>query len=329
MADRLAEAVSRGAATGYGARCSALGDDGLSPTRVTWFNPRVDAPLHDLTRSRVRRLTVRDEPVLRRFLARSPSQHAYLLGQLARGALSDPNEPHTFVGWFERGVLAAAASLGPNLVISRCPALRGAAVLATFAAELGNETRVVVGPDREVDVFMGQFGREGVRLERVGQVLLELDGRHLVRSARSIGLRPAQPLELDAVWHLDHDMIMGELGFSPFANDPQLHRQGCLRRIQERRTWVEGPSDGSVVFKVDQSAVSPEVVQLAGVYTAPNARRLGLAFGAVGEMCHLLLREVPRVSLYVNEDNSTARRLYGRLGFREVGRVRSIWLDPP
>lgn len=287
----------------------------------------MEASHHEVDQGRVRRLTPRDELALLRHLTRLPSQHAYLLGQLARGALADPADVHLFTGSFSRGALTGVASFGPNLVLGRSLDLSAVRGLARHARDLELGVRVIVGPDRDVEHFMDHFGREDVLLERAGQILLELDGRHLARSARSIGLRPAQPEELDEIWRLDHEMILEELGFTPFGADPYLHKQGCLRRIQEQRTWVEGPI-GGLTFKVDQSAVSPHVVQLAGVYTARSARRRGIALQALGEMCHLLLREVPRVTLYVNDDNTTARRLYGRLGFREVGRVRSVWLTP-
>jgi hypothetical protein len=273
------------------------------------------------------RLDSHDEPTVVRFLARHPSQHAYLLGQVARGALSDPDLAHVFVGWFEVGRLVAVASLGQNLVVSRTPSNRALIAFAAHARELRLDVRVVVGPDREVDVFMTHFGRADVRLERGGQPLMEVDLKHLARSARSVELRPGQTQELQAIWDADGAMILEELGFSPFSSDPNLHRFGCERRIQEWRTWVVGAPAGSIAFKVDQSAVSSRVVQLAGVFTHPAHRRQGLAFRALGEMCHLLLREVPRVSLYVNPDNLGARGLYAHLGFCEVGVVRSAWLD--
>ena len=287
----------------------------------------MDVPLHPFGLTRTRRLTTRDERAVLRFLGRHTSQHAYLLGLIARGALSGAAELTPLVGWFERGALGAVASLGANVVLSRATSPRGVAALAAHARELGVAVRVAVGPDVEVDQFLGLFGRQDVRLERAGQVLLEVDARHLARSARSLRLRPAQPEELDCVWHLDEDMILEELGFSPFEEDPQVHRQGCLRRIEERRTWVEGELCGPLTFKVDHAAVSPHVVQLSGVFTPPLHRRRGIALQALGEMCHILLREVPRVSLYVNEDNAAARRIYRRLGFREAGRVRSAWLE--
>lgn len=286
----------------------------------------MDVPLHPFGLTRTRRLTTRDERAVLRFLGRHTSQHAYLLGLVARGALSGSTEMTPIVGWFERGSLGAVASLGANVVLSRASSPRGVAALAGQARELGVAVKVAVGPDPEVDQFLTLFGRETVRLERPGQVLLEVDARHLARSARSMRLRPAQPEEIDLVWHLDEDMILEELGFSPFEEDPQVHRHGCLRRIEERRTWVEGDFCGPLTFKVDHAAVSPQVVQLSGVFTPPLHRRRGIALQALGEMCHLLLREVPRVSLYVNEDNAAARRVYRRLGFREIGRVRSAWL---
>lgn len=272
------------------------------------------------------RLGADDERAVRRFLARQPAQHAYLLGLVERGALQERELGHVLVGWFEGRRLMAVASLGQNLVISATRSARALAAIAGHVRELGIGVRVVAGPDDEVGAFMSHFGRERVIAERAGQVLMEVDRRRLSRAARSVELRPAQVGDLDPIWRADRAMIEEELGLFPFANDPEGHRRGCERRILEQRSWVIGGVGGPLSFKVDQSAVSPMVVQLAGVYTVPERRRQGLAFGALGEMCHLLTREAERVALFVDAHNEAARRLYRRLGFCEVGRVRSVWL---
>jgi len=281
----------------------------------------------------LRRLGPADERELRRFLAHDVAQNAYFLGQLARGALADDTIAGTIIGvtLAPATALVGAACLGSNLVLGHTFPAACFPDLMRAADETGWLMRVIVGPDALVAELMLSHDRvvQPVALERGAQILFEVDRRHLARDARSAELRPAQLHELDQVLQADLLMVTEELGFDPFSADFEGYRRGWHRRILEWRAWVVGPLTGPIRFKVDQATVSPDVVQLAGVWTRPEARGQGLARRALGEMCDMLLREVPRVCLYVHATNTPAVRLYRSLGFYEVGRVRSVWLAAP
>ncbi len=272
-----------------------------------------------------RRLVPSDERELVAFLARRPADNAYLLGLVARGGLDDTTMG-AFVAWTEQGRINGVALLGSNLVLSHGIPAEGLAAFVELTRVSPWGVRVIVGPDAATGAFAAALALPRVELERAGQVLLQVDRRTLPRDARSVELRPVQPTEIDQMMALDLAMVREELGIDPFASDMQGYQRAWQRRINEWRAWVAGPVGGPLQCKVDQAAVSDHVVQLAGVYTAPDFRRRGLARAVVGEMCHLLLREVTRVVLYVNADNTPALRLYRSLGFYEVGRVRSVWL---
>lgn len=279
----------------------------------------------------LRRLGPGDARELHRFLVREPSANAYFLGQVARGALADETVAGALVACRRAATreLVGAACLGSNLVLSHVFPEGCLADLARASKESGWLIRVVVGPDALVDRFMDAFDRATVdiALERGGQLLFEVDAHTIAKDARSPELRPAQLHEVDALLAADLAMVVEELGVDPFSSDWSGFRRGWLRRIQEWRAWIVGPLGGPVRFKVDQAAVSTDVIQLAGVWTRPGDRGRGLARRALGEMCHTLLREVPRLTLFVHADNLSAVRLYRSLGFYEVGRVRSVWLD--
>ena len=74
--------------------------------------------------------------------------------------------------------------------------------------------------------------------------------------------------------------------------------------------------DREVVFKAELSAWTPDVVQIQGVYTAPLHRGQGIARAGLAAVCEQVFRDVPRCSLYVNQYNVIAQRVYERLGFR-------------
>lgn len=297
----------------------------FAPSTANPTNSEVEAP----PVGAVRAALASDAEELIAFLLARPADNAYLLGHLARGALVDHTLGGTLVGWWQRGRLGGVALLGSNLVLSHGLSKEALAALAEATVASDWVVRVIVGPDPVVRDFLaaGAVSPSRIELERGDQILLQVDKSTLKGDARSVELRPAQPIECDAMMALDLAMVREELGIDPFSSDLVGFERGWRRRIAEWRAWVAGPLGGPIGCKVDQAAVSPHVVQLAGVYTAPERRRTGLARRAVGEMCHLLLRQVPRVVLYVHRGNVAALRLYHRLGFYEVGRVRSVWLS--
>jgi predicted GNAT family acetyltransferase len=85
--------------------------------------------------------------------------------------------------------------------------------------------------------------------------------------------------------------------------------------------WMEGDR---VAFKADCSSVTPEAVQLQGVWTDPELRRQGRATRAMTTLCHQLLKDTQSVTLFVNDFNDTAIRVYERVGFRRIGSMRTV-----
>lgn len=89
--------------------------------------------------------------------------------------------------------------------------------------------------------------------------------------------------------------------------------------IENRRAFlVVEPLDGvpTVVFKADIGALWGGVAQIQGVWTHPRLRGQGLATAAMAALVRLVRRDVaPVVSLYVNDYNHAARRVYEKVGF--------------
>jgi predicted GNAT family acetyltransferase len=84
--------------------------------------------------------------------------------------------------------------------------------------------------------------------------------------------------------------------------------------------------NGRIVFKTEYSAVTPEAVQLMGVWTHPQERRHGYAREGLSEICGHLLAQRRAITLFVNDFNAPALRLYESLGFRRIGNNRAlIW----
>lgn len=283
--------------------------------------------MNDEQATGTRRLGPSDLPQCLRLLRVNPAHNAYLLGQLARGALVRETVAGPFWGHYTAGRLDGIGCLGSNLVLSY-PITRASITAFAEAARNGDYVlRVAMGDDDSVASFMADYGRPAgtIDLERGGQLLFSLSRGDLCAPTPSFSLRAAEVSEVEAVMALDRVMIQEELGFNPFAREARVYREGWLRRLREARAWVVGPEGGPYRFKIEQSATSEEVVQISGVVTPSAHRGQGVGTDGVAQMCAILLRDVAIVSLYVHEANIPAVRLYHRLGFKVVGKIRSVW----
>ena len=65
-------------------------------------------------------------------------------------------------------------------------------------------------------------------------------------------------------------------------------------------------------------------MQVAQVWTDPEARRRGYAARGMADLCRLLLATTPTVTLFVHTDNGPAIGLYEKIGMRKVLEYRSV-----
>lgn len=138
-------------------------------------------------------------------------------------------------------------------------------------------------------------------------------------------VRLARPDETGLVWPAAAQMYTEEVGISPLAEDGgRAHRARVANLLRARRTYAR-LADGRVVFKADLAAVSRHTAQVQGVWVAPDWRGRGVGTAAMAAVVRDVLRRVaPTVSLYVNEYNRVARRVYQRCGFRQVGTFATV-----
>ncbi|HEV7899941.1 MAG TPA: GNAT family N-acetyltransferase, partial [Planosporangium sp.] len=77
--------------------------------------------------------------------------------------------------------------------------------------------------------------------------------------------------------------------------------------------------------KAELAVITRHTAQVQGVWTAPQWRGRGLATAGMAAVVRDALRRVaPSVTLYVNDFNDTARRVYARCGFRRVGTFATV-----
>ncbi|WP_375499939.1 GNAT family N-acetyltransferase [uncultured Jatrophihabitans sp.] len=276
---------------------------------------------------RVDELDDADRAELIAFVDRDPIVNAVVAGRLhtllslsARrfgGQLLGVRDAH--------GRLAAAAFNGGNLLPMGGQPEHWLA-LAEFVARRPRVCSSVVGHADTVAVMWPvlEAAWGAPRAVRRRQPLLALD-RAVADRPADVGLRAVRRDELDAYLPAAAAMFAEELGVSPHEGGTGHYRSRVAALIREGRAFgvVRG---GEVVFKADFGAVSPRTCQIQGVWTRPDLRGQGLGTAAMVGVLDRALALAPSASLYVNDFNEPARRMYARLGMRDIAVLSTVLL---
>jgi len=137
-------------------------------------------------------------------------------------------------------------------------------------------------------------------------------------------LRAAQIEDLELLVRAGAAMMIEEVEEDPLQTRPDQYRSFVRDRILrgEEFVWIDAQG---LRFKCSVSSRTPEAAQIEGVFTPQARRRQGYAKLGLSETCHRLLALVPNLTLYVNDFNLPAIRLYERLGFRRMGEYQSLF----
>jgi len=261
----------------------------------------------------MRQMPVLVEPLVEQvlaFCAQDPVERVFLEDMALRGA-------GRFVGIAgEGGALTAICHTGANLV----PSGDGCHAFADVA--LRSDARMIIGEERAVgelwSTAAGVMPR--AREDRPGQPVYVIDAPP---PPGDTGLRTATADDLDRLVPACAAAHEEEIGVDPLQRDPDGFRWRTRSQIDEGRSWL-WIEQGVIRFKAEASAWTPEAVQLQQVWVDPEARRRGYGARGLCDLCRLLLRTTPCVTLFVRTDNAPAIRLYESIGMRRALTYRSI-----
>lgn len=271
-----------------------------------------------------RLLDDRDLPAVRKLLARDPIADVFVASRVAACGLDPWRLGAEMWGHVVDGVLAAVCYSGANL----WPVAAGptsAKLFAERARRQGRRCSSIVGAATSVlSMWRHLEPVWGAPRElRASQPLLAIDSSPLV--APDPAVRLVRPDELDVLLPACVAMFTEEIGISPTAGDGgALYRARVAEFVGQRRSFAR-IENGRVLFKAEIGAVAGDVCQIQGVWVDPALR--GRGYGAAGTACvvaHARATFAPIVSLYVNDFNHAARRIYDRVGFRRVGTFASV-----
>lgn len=224
----------------------------------------------------------------------------------------------------ERSGLRAAAFAGGNLI----PVGDDLDALELIAAELsrsGRSCSSIVGAAESVEAMWSVLARRWgpARALRVNQPLLSTQTVPAIQADRQV--RQVRPAELARFLPAAVSMFTEELGISPIGADSGRGYQARVAElIGAGRAFARFDARGQVEFKAEIGVLGPATAQIQGVWVRPDLRGRGIGTSAMAAVLQIALGLAPSVSLYVNDYNTAGRRLYDRLGMRQIGLLRTI-----
>ena len=257
-------------------------------------------------------------------LERDPVAHCFVSSRIRSTGLDGWRLGGEVWGWSEDGVLTSLLYLGANLVpVETTPAARRG--FADRCRRIGRRCSSIVGPADEVaDLWPMLADAWGPAREvRAHQPLLVIDSES--RLPADPRVRRVREDEIDLLLPACIAMFPEEVGGSPLAGGAaDAYRARVAELVRHGRAYAR-IDDGRVVFKAEIGAVSDKVCQVQGVWVAPEFRGQGHgAPGMAAVVALARLHHTPVVSLYVNDFNAVARRVYERVGFHEHGEFSTV-----
>ncbi len=254
----------------------------------------------------------------------SPLENVFVASRVEAGGLDPYMLGCQVVGWERDGHLVSLCHAGSNLV----PVNADAPAIEAFVRYLG--------PRRRAASVMGEAGSAMALWEALSQTWG--GSWSAVRD-----VRPVQPLmstctdstvepdlrvrritveDFDAYFDAAVKMYTEEVGVSPLEATGS-YRNHVRRTIDQGRAFgiVE---DGRVLFKSDVGCATGMYCQVQGVWLDPALRGQGLSAAAMAQVVNLCRERWSVVSLYVNDYNTAAVKLYERVGFQTVGSLATI-----
>ena len=272
----------------------------------------------------IRQLGESERATVERILDLDPYAGAQIAERVAAHGLNWWRSDGRIYGYGTGRRIESLCWSGAHLV----PVCTTPAAVTAYADLLGAEPRIcssIIGrADAVLDLWERLGGHWGpARDVRPHQPLLVADREAVIEPDPDVRL--VQPGEIDQLFPAAVAMYTEEVGVSPLLDDGG---RGYKRRIAElvrsKRAYARFIGD-RVVFKAELAIVTRRTTQVQGVWVDPEFRGRGMAASAMAAVLRDALRRVaPTVSLYVNDYNAPARRVYARCGFVPNGSFATV-----
>lgn len=266
---------------------------------------------------------MRDEALA--LLERDPVGNLLLIDLVLRLASPpSPGEaPTELLGAWRGDELLAVAALRPTLVFSAAPP----EVLEAFFPSLES---IGIGLMKSSSDVIDTIWRHLARRRRRHVMLDRLETAYVVRASDAnlstpegdAVTRAAFDADLDALVVAARESLREEDRPDPFSGDVKGFTRWVRGRVERARVVERG---GAIVCVGYADVRLTTGWLLQGVYCWPEARRRGFATAGVADLCcEAFAAGADHVQLAVVDGNAAGVRLYERLGFKPVGKLRTV-----
>lgn len=272
----------------------------------------------------VRAVTSADLPAVHALLDRDPAVHAFLAARLASAGADPWRLGGDLWGFVVDGSVESAIYLGANLV----PLETTQRSRAAFADRLRQHPRrcsSFVGPAEEVlDLWRLLEPAWGPAREvRADQPFLVIDAEPAMNGDERV--RRVRPDELDILLPACVDMFTEEVGISPIGGAGSAAYRARIAELIDAGRALAIMDDEGVVFKAEIGVATAQACQVQGVWVRPSLRGRGISGPAMARVVAIARASIaPVVTLYVNDYNTPARKLYSAVGFTQRSRFATI-----
>jgi len=231
--------------------------------------------------------------------------------------------PTELLGAWRGDELLAVAALRPTLVFSTAPP----DVLETFFPYLES---LPIGLMKSSSDVIDPIWRHLARRRRRQVMLDRFETAYVIRAgdvspsppSADIVTRAACDADLDALVEAARESLREEGRPDPFSGDVDGFKRWVRGRVERARV-VERAGAVVCVGYADVRLTTGWLLQ--GVYCWPEARRRGFASAGVADLCReAFAAGADHVQLAVVDGNTAGVRLYERLGFKPVGKLRTV-----
>ncbi len=258
------------------------------------------------------------------FLAAQPLHNVYMAGFIRDNGMVSLHNRGTFYACRDGAArLEGIALIGHVTQMDvRTDGAMKAFVRVTQACP---SVHVVMGGHAMVREFWRHYSQGGQELRVACRELLLEQKSPGETSGGTPELRLATPDDLPLILRVQAAMAVAECGVNPLVTDPEGFRARCARRIERSRIWVL-VQGGTLLFKADIMAETPESTYLEGVYVNRRYRRRGHGRRCLLALGKILLSRSDSLCLLVNERNLEAQSFYYSVGFKRRDLYDTVYL---
>ncbi|MFZ9308839.1 MAG: GNAT family N-acetyltransferase [Candidatus Nanopelagicales bacterium] len=273
--------------------------------------------------NRPHRLIDKDRPLIERFLRDKMDVYVFVAERL----LKHPSEESIALAILDGDSISSMLYLSGNVVpISLSPDT--AEIFTKTAYVKYAQIASIVGIDQDVNCFWKALSvsdeSRSIQNLRAYQPYMVLDETRELPSNPT--LRYIELYDFEQYFDASYSMFIGEVGRAPINLDNYKSR--LYEQIMKKRCIGYFDEYGTLRFKVDIPICYENVCQVQGVWLHPEWRGKAKSSALFAEAISVIQRDIaPRITLYVNDFNIPALKLYQSLGFKEIARYSTIFLD--